>query len=251
MYISTPYSRVVALDPTTGKEVWVYTTPAGSGVPSLRGVEYWPGDAGHSAEVLFGTRDGLLIALDAKTGKAIAGFGTDGVLDMRTPEVMNGATRGLGMTSPPIVFENLVITGSAVPEQPSDGPAGDVRAWDVTTGKLIWTFHSVPRPGETGHDTWRGDDWKNRTGTNVWGFLTIDKERGIVYMPFGTPGSLSGLMETGPAMASSAQRWWQQMPIPESCSGTSRSFTMTCGTTISKLRPYFWTSNTVQRRFLR
>ena len=187
MYISTPYSRVVALDPATGKEVWAYTTPANSGVPSLRGVEYWPGDGTHAAEILFGTRDGLLIALDAKTGKGVSTFGTDGVLDMRTPEVMNGSTRGLGMTSPPLVFKNLVITGSAVPESPSTGPAGDVRAWDVITGKLVWTFHSVPRPGEVGHDTWSGDDWKNRTGTNVWGFLTVDKSRGIVYMPFGTP----------------------------------------------------------------
>jgi quinoprotein glucose dehydrogenase len=187
MYVSTPYSRVVALDPATGKEVWAWTSPSDAGVPSLRGVEYWPGNAAHPAEVLFGTRDGLLIALEAKTGKPVATFGSAGILDMRTPEVMNGFTRGMGMTSPPIVYKNLVITGSAVPEQPSQGPYGDVRAWDVTTGKLVWTFHSVPRPGETGHDTWRGDDWKNRTGVNVWGFLTVDSQRGIVYMPFGAP----------------------------------------------------------------
>jgi quinoprotein glucose dehydrogenase len=187
MYLSTPYSRVVALDPASGKEVWAYTTPAGSGVPSLRGVEYWPGDGAHGAEVLFGTREGLLVALDAKTGKPVSSFGKEGVLDMRTPEVMNGFPRGIGMTSPPIVYKNLVITGSAVPESPSQGPAGDVRAWDVLTGKLVWTFRSIPLPGEVGHDTWRGDDWKKRTGTNVWGFLTVDAARGIVYMPFGTP----------------------------------------------------------------
>ena len=187
MYISTPYYRVVALDPATGKEVWTYSTPTDAGVPSLRGVEYWPGDATHPAEILFGTRDGLLLALDAKTGKGVVGFGKDGILDMRTAEIMNGFPRGFGMTSPPIVFRNLVITGSAVQESPSQGPAGDVRAWDVTTGKLMWTFHSVPRPGETGHDTWSGDDWVKRSGTNVWGFLTVDEKRGIVYMPFGTP----------------------------------------------------------------
>ena len=187
MYLSTPYARVVALDPASGKEVWTYTTPPNSGVPSLRGVEYWPGDKANPAEILFGTREGLLIALDAKSGKPVPTFGTAGVLDMRTPEIMQGSTRGLGMTSPPIVFKHLVITGSAVPESPSTGPAGDVRAWDVVTGKLLWTFHSVPRPGEPGHETWHGDDWKNRTGTNVWGFLTVDAKRGIVYMPFGTP----------------------------------------------------------------
>ena len=186
MYISTPYSRVVALDPATGKEVWAYTTPPDSGVPSLRGVEYWPGDAGHGAEVIFGTREGLLIALDAKTGKPVSTFGKDGVVDMRTPEVMNGFTRGMGMTSPPLVYKNLVLTGSAVPESPSQGPAGDVRAWDVLTGKLVWTFHSTPRPGEVGHDSWHGDDWVKRTGDNVWGFMTVDVARGIVYIPFGT-----------------------------------------------------------------
>lgn len=186
MFVSTPYSRVVALNPVSGKEVWAYTTPPNAGIPSLRGVEYWAGDAAHPAEVLFGTRDGLLIALEAKTGKPVATFGNDGVLDMRTPEVMNGFTRGLGMTSPPIVYKSLVITGSAVPESPSQGPAGDVRAWDVTTGKLVWTFHSTPRPGEVGHESWHGDDWVKRTGDNVWGFLTVDEARGIVYMPFGT-----------------------------------------------------------------
>ncbi len=186
MYVTTPYSRVVALEPATGKEVWAYNTPAGSGVPSLRGVEYWPGDAGHAPEIIFGTREGLLIALDAKSGKAVSTFGKDGVVDMRTPEVMNGFTRGMGMTSPPIIYKNLAITGSAVPESPSTGPAGDVRAWDVVTGKLVWTFHSTPRPGEVGHETWRGDDWVKRTGDNVWGFMTVDAARGIVYMPFGT-----------------------------------------------------------------
>jgi len=187
MYVSTPYYKVVALDPASGKEVWSYTTPADAGAPSLRGVEYWPGDAQHPAEILFGTRDGLLIALDAKTGKGVAGFGAGGILDMRTPEIMSGFTRGFGMTSPPLVYKNLVITGSAVQESPSQGPYGDVRAWDVTTGKLVWTFHSIPRPGETGHDTWSGDDWVKRSGTNVWGFMTVDLARGIVYMPFGTP----------------------------------------------------------------
>lgn len=186
MYVSTPYSRIVALDPATGKEVWAYETPKGSGIPSLRGVEYWPGDKDNAAEILFGTREGLLIALDAKSGKPAASFGNAGIVDMRTPEVMNGFTRGMGMTSPPIVYKHLVITGSAVPESPSQGPAGDVRAWDVVTGKLVWTFHSTPRPGETGHDTWHGDDWVKRTGDNVWGFLTVDAQRGIVYMPFGT-----------------------------------------------------------------
>jgi quinoprotein glucose dehydrogenase len=113
---------------------------------------------------------------------------------MKTPEVMppvpvatpfGGA--GLGMTSPPKVYKNLVITGSIVQEFPEHGAYGDVRAWDARTGQLVWTFHTVPRPGEVGNDTWEGDSWKQRSGTNVWGFLTVDAERGIVYLPTGAP----------------------------------------------------------------
>lgn len=187
MYVTTAYKRVVALEPETGKEVWGYDVKT-PGAPSLRGVEYWPGDGKAPPEVLFGTRDGLLIALDAKTGKPVAGFGKAGVVDLRTPEVLNGFPKASdGLTSPPIVFKNLVITGGTTQEFPTLGAAGDVRAWDARTGKLVWTFHSVPRPGEPGHDTWEGDSWKGRSGVNVWGFLTVDVKRGIVYMPFGAP----------------------------------------------------------------
>jgi quinoprotein glucose dehydrogenase len=185
MYLTTAYRKVVALEPETGREVWSYDV-TGPGQPSLRGVEYWPGDGSAPAEVLFGTRDGQLIALDARTGKRVQGFGKDGVLDLKTAEVMNGyPDANYGMTSPPLVFENLVITGAANQEFPTLGAAGDVRAWDVRTGKLAWTFHTVPRPGERGHDTWQGDSWKGRSGVNAWGFLTVDVARGIVYMPLG------------------------------------------------------------------
>jgi quinoprotein glucose dehydrogenase len=190
MYLSTPYRRVVALEPETGKEVWSYEVP-GPGQPSLRGVEYWRGDRTHPARIVFGTRDGRLIALDAGSGKPATGFGVDGVIDMKTPDVLpaaTGVTRGqYGMTSPPIVYGDLVITGAAVQEFPPLGAAGDVRAWDVRTGKLAWTFHTVPRPGEFGHDTWEGESWRNRSGVNVWGFLTVDARRGIVYLPIGAP----------------------------------------------------------------
>jgi len=187
MYVTTPYRRVVALEPESGKEVWAYEVKT-PGAPSLRGVEYWPGDGKIGPRVVFGTRDGFLIALEAKTGRPAAGFGRDGVVDMKTSEVLQGIPdANLGMTSPPIVFRNLVITGSATQEFPTRGAAGDVRAWDMRTGKLVWTFHSVPRPGEPGHETWEGDSWKGRSGVNVWGFLTVDAKRGIVYMPFGAP----------------------------------------------------------------
>lgn len=196
MFVSTPYGRVVALDSASGKELWVAEIP-GPGQPSLRGVEYWPGDGALPPRLVFGTRDGRLIALDAATGAFAEGFGTHGVVEMKTAEVMNtvaansadtdGPPRFYGMTSPPIVFENLIITGSAVQEFPALGASGDVRAWDARSGKLVWTFHSVPRKGEPGYETWAPGSAERRSGVNAWGFLTLDAGRGIVYMPFGAP----------------------------------------------------------------
>ena len=106
----------------------------------------------------------------------------------RRPEILQGGdARFYGMTSPPLVYDDLVITGSAVQEFPPRGAAGDVRAWDARTGELDWTFHSVPRPGERFADTWHGDGAERRSGVNVWGFMTVDVERGILYMPFAAP----------------------------------------------------------------
>ena len=93
---------------------------------------------------------------------------------------------GYGLTSPPAVFRNLVITGTALQEYPGRGPAGDVRAYDVRTGALVWTFHTVPRPGEEGHETWEGEGWKDRSGTNVWSIMSVDTERGLVFLPVGS-----------------------------------------------------------------
>jgi quinoprotein glucose dehydrogenase len=185
MYLSTPYFRVVALDATTGKEIWAFRLPAGN--PSTRGVEYWGGEGKTPPQIVFGTNDAKLYSLDAKTGVPNEAFGEKGVVNLNTPEILRGLPGRNGLSSPPIVYKNLVITGGTTQENPPQGPAGDVRAWDMRTGKLVWTFHSVPREGEKGFDTWAGESAKNRTGVNVWGFLTVDVERGIVYMPFGAP----------------------------------------------------------------
>jgi len=185
MYLSTPYNRVVALDPTTGKELWVFRLPAGS--PSTRGVEYWPGDAQTPPQIVFGSSNGRLFSLDAKSGKPNEAFGDKGIVDLNTPEILQGLPGNNPLTSPPIVYRNLIITGGRTQENPPRGPAGDVRAWDVHTGKLVWTFRTVPRLGEKYNDTWAGESWKNRTGVNVWGFMTVDVQRGIVYMPLGAP----------------------------------------------------------------
>ena len=185
MYITTPYGRVVALDAVTGKEVWIYEVP--SGVPSTRGVEYWAGDAKTPAQIVFGTHDGRLISLHARTGEPNEAFGDRGIVNLNTAEILQGSNGSNGLGSPPIMYKHLVITGGRTQENPPLGPAGDVRAWDIHTGRLVWTFRSIPRAGEKFSDTWEGDSGKNRSGVNVWGFITVDAARGIVYMPFGAP----------------------------------------------------------------
>lgn len=187
MFLGTPYGRVVALDATTGKQLWAYELPTGD-QPPFRGLGYWPGDKVHAPRLIFGTLRGRMIALDTKTGAPSKGFGENGVIDTKTPEIMNGLPDAFyGYSAPPTIYKNLAITGSRVQEAPSKGAAGDVRAWDVRTGKLAWTFHSIPRPGEKFHETWEDDGWKQRSGVNVWNMLTVDAKRGIAYLPFGAP----------------------------------------------------------------
>ncbi len=185
MYITTPYSRVTALDPVTGQEFWSFALP--SGLPSTRGLEYWPGAGKTPAQLVFGSSDGKLYSIDARTGKPNRGFGDNGVINLNTEDIMRGLPGRNMLTSPPTVYKNLVISGGTTQENPPLGPAGDVRAWDMQTGKLVWKFRSIPEKGEKYNDTWAGESWRNRTGVNVWGFLTVDEKRGIVYMPFGAP----------------------------------------------------------------
>ncbi|MGA2880859.1 MAG: pyrroloquinoline quinone-dependent dehydrogenase [Bryobacteraceae bacterium] len=168
-------ARVVALDAVTGKEVWSYTMTTGR--PSTRGVAYWPGDKQNPPRIIF-TAGRNLIALNASTGKIDPGFGKEGIVDMV-----------VGYSGVPTIFRNLVMVGASVLEVPV-GPPGDTRAYDARTGAKLWDFHTVPQPGETGHETWLNDGWKGRSGTNVWSWqMTVDEKRGILYMPVGGPAS--------------------------------------------------------------
>jgi len=145
MFLATPYRRVVALDATLGKQVWAYDLP-GSDAPASRGVSYWPGEHGAKPRLIVSTRNGNVIALDAATGERVISFGTDGVLTLKTPDVLNGFPNGFfGFSSPVLVLGNVIVAGSRVQEAPTLGPAGDVRGFDVRTGRLLWTFHTVPR----------------------------------------------------------------------------------------------------------
>jgi quinoprotein glucose dehydrogenase len=186
MYICTPYGRVTALDPTTGTEIWTYKLP--SGEPATRGVEYFPGDKQTPELIVVGTSDAKLFTLDPKTGALNKKFGVDGIVDLNTPEITHGLPDvSNGVSSPPIMYNNLILLGGKTTESGGPGPAGDVRAFDIHTGKLAWTFHAIPEKGEPNYGGWVGNSAKQRSGVNVWGLITVDAKRGIAYLPFGAP----------------------------------------------------------------
>lgn len=186
MYVGTPYGRVTALDPAMGKEIWSYKLPTGE--PATRGVEYFPGDRQTPPLIVVGTSDAKLFTLDAETGELNKAFGADGIVNLDTPEITHNLPNASdGLSSPAVMFQNLIIVGGRTTENGGPGPAGDVRAFDIHDGKLVWTFHSIPQPGETNYGGWTGDSAKDRSGVNVWGLMTVDAKRGIVYLPFGAP----------------------------------------------------------------
>lgn len=216
MYITTAKVRVVALEAATGRELWKFdpfvsvpTTnvyPAGNGVN--RGVAYWEGasaaarltksaaaarlaqDNGKRARILLATADGRLLSLDARTGKLDPAFGNQGTVDLRAglgPGLQQAAARiTYGATAPPAVFDNVVIVGISLGDGPPPHVPGDVRAFDVRTGQELWRFHTVPRPGEFGHETWAKESWQNRGGANAWSGASVDAKRGWVFVATGS-----------------------------------------------------------------
>jgi glucose dehydrogenase len=179
LYLSSPYNRIVALEPEMGKKIWEYESDA---TPSTRGIAYWGGDKTLPPQIVVGTMSGSLFTLNAKTGKLTTTFGDNGKVNLKNGIADDFPNGPILMSTPAAVFKNLLFTGGQLQEAPAKGPSGDVRAWDVHTGKLVWTFHTVPRPGEKNHDAWQGDEWVNRSGTNVWGFMTVDVERGMLFV---------------------------------------------------------------------
>ena len=196
MYLSTPYNKVVALDPETGSVIWSYDPktyadgppPNGTGYVH-RGVVYWR-DAKGNARIFLNTRYRLL-SLDAKTGKLDNSFGDNGVVDLNQGLVWQINKLHYSQTSPPVVHKDLVILGNGVGDRLmyKNDPPGDVRAFDVRTGKRVWTFHTIPQKGESGNDTWGNDSAKFTGHTNVWAPFTLDEKRGLVYLPVSTPSN--------------------------------------------------------------
>jgi glucose dehydrogenase len=172
----------VALDAATGKEIWRHDNVEGF---NARGINYWESADGSDRRLIFSARN-VLRALDAQTGKPVRSFGTDGRVDLRVGLDRDPSTVDQQSRLPGRVFENLLILGSAT-NQEYDSAPGDIRAFDVRTGALVWTFHTVPRPGEFGYDTWPENAYTTIGGANNWGELSIDARRAIVYVPTGSP----------------------------------------------------------------
>jgi glucose dehydrogenase len=193
LYVVTVFGRLIALEPETGNPLWTFDPKLDKTKPqnlfSARGAAFWTD--GSQKRLFYGTLDGQLWAIDAGTGKPIDSFGKGGFVNLREgmidPNDKRNFGRGYGMTSPPAVYRNLVICGSIVPDSESQGPNGDVRAFDALTGKLVWRFHTVALPGEFGGDTWEGDSSKGRGGANMWSIPTVDTKRGIAFLPLTSP----------------------------------------------------------------
>ena len=187
LYTSTARRTIVALDPATGTEIWKYQLDKG-GAPN-RGVSYWPGDRRSPARIFAGTTDGRLLALDAVTGALIPTFGESGAIDLRVGVADRFPKKPYMMASPGVIYKNLIVTGAQGQEDDSDGPAMDVRAWDVRTGALVWTFHTLPHPGEPNAGTWPKDYWMTAGTPASWGFGSVDVERGLIFLPIGQPAA--------------------------------------------------------------
>ncbi len=195
LYVSTSLSEAAAIDAATGKTRWVYDpetwkngTPSNNGFVH-RGVAYWAD--GNDQRILFGTGDGYLICLNAQTGTPISTFGQQGRIDL-TQRLGRPVDRRLyGVSSPPIICRDVVVMGSKVHDFPlaKEMPPGDVRGFNVRTGKQQWLFRSVPAAGEFGNETWDQGSWKTTGAANAWTLISADEALGFVYLPFGTPSN--------------------------------------------------------------
>jgi len=196
LYVSAQ-NGVFALDPLTGTQQWKFETSGAT----RRGLAYWPGDAKTGGRLLISS-DTKLLALDMKTGKLTQEFGQGGFVEM-----------GVSMDSPASVYKDVLITPAATPI---------IRAWNARSGALLWTFNLIAQPGDPNHSTWENDAWKTIGGTNTWGYLSIDEERGIVYIPVSIAGgdyvgverpgnNLYGTSLVAVDIATGERRWHQQL----------------------------------------
>ncbi len=195
---------VVALDAKTGELIWVHGEKEGARAVNAprqlsgRGLSYWTDGKGDE-RVIYVTTGYRLVALNAKTGVPVTGFGTNGVVDMKIGAVIGKGQQidlesgEIGLHSTPTVAKDVILVGSSFREgltvKSHNNTKGLARAWDAKTGKLLWTFNTIPRPGEFGNDTWEKESWAINGNTGVWTQITVDEELGLVYLPVEDPTS--------------------------------------------------------------
>ncbi|MHB1673514.1 MAG: outer membrane protein assembly factor BamB family protein [Acidobacteriaceae bacterium] len=181
LYAYTSTQKVIALDAASGKLLWKFDSRV-AGTGPMRGLAYWTN--GKQSRLLAGVMN-FLYALDPATGKPIRSFGENGRIDLRKGLGGDYRLQSLAITTPGIVYKTLIVVGAMEPET-HPAPPGDIRAFDARTGKLVWRFRTIPRPGEFGYNTWPKGAWKTAGSANNWAGMTIDTQRGIVYVPTGS-----------------------------------------------------------------
>lgn len=189
LYVPTPMDRLLALDAASGELEWELDTKLDRtrrfSLYISRGISYW--EQGEKERLVFGTQTGHIYSINRKTGKLDPAFGDNGVLDT-TPDVIQGGVEGhYSLTSPISQCKGTLVVGGRVSDGLPQGPSGDIRGYDIHTGDLRWRFHTVPQPGEFGHETWGGDSWRLRGGANLWSMASVDENLGLVYVPLGSP----------------------------------------------------------------
>jgi len=190
MYLTSPDTQVIAVDAGTGRELWRFDPQRDWKHRSLynRGVAYWSEDRRDGkSRILFATPEGSLYSLDARTGRLDPLFGRGGIVDLRGGIARDLRNLVYGVTAAPAIFKELVILGFSLDEGYLGGP-GDIRAFDIRTGKEVWRFQTVPGPSEFGHGSWKGNSWKDRGGVNAWSGVTVDEGRGLVLAGLGSAG---------------------------------------------------------------
>ncbi len=179
----SPSQKIFALDAATGKLKWKFDSGIAGTQPD-RGLAYWTGGKNDPGRIIAGIMN-FVYELDAATGLPVASFGNRGRIDLRENLGRDSSTAFVVLTSPAIVYKDLLIVGGREPET-LPAPPGDIRAYDVRTGRLRWSFHTIPHPGELGYETWPKDAWKTSGAANNWTGMSIDSRTGILYAPTGS-----------------------------------------------------------------
>jgi len=190
---------VVALDAVTGEMKWMHSEnegKRGESAPRLlsgRGLAYWPGSGGQGPRIVYVTPGYQMLALDAKTGIPVAGFGKNGIVDLKMDDdqPVDPITGEIGLHATPIIAKDVIVVGAAHLEgsapKSKNHEKGFIRGYDARTGKRLWIFHTIPSPGEFGNNTWEKDSWAYTGNAGVWAQMTIDEELGMVYLPVELP----------------------------------------------------------------